>query len=157
APPSRASRSSRRTARSARTTSPAPRSGSTPSPRTTPTPSTRCSRTRRPSCSRSEDPARSTSMTETPPTPAPPKDHGRAGRALKAAVGSAVVLLSAIAASLFFWKPAFMVIVVVAVVVAIWELRRGLSAKGIDIPEEPLMLGGAVMVVVAYLYGAPAL
>ncbi|WP_193608446.1 phosphatidate cytidylyltransferase [Nocardioides lijunqiniae] len=97
-------------------------------------------------------------MTSTSPTPAPPqKDHGRAGRDLKAAVGSAVVLLGAIAASLFFWKPAFMVIVVVAVVVAIWELRRGLSAKGIDIPEEPLMVGGAVMVVVAYLYGAPAL
>ena len=38
-------------------------------------------------------------MTETPPTPAPPKDHGRAGRDLKAAVGSAVVLLAAIAAS----------------------------------------------------------
>ncbi|WP_193612260.1 phosphatidate cytidylyltransferase [Nocardioides lijunqiniae] len=96
-------------------------------------------------------------MTSTSPTPAPQKDHGRAGRDLKAAVGSAVVLLGAIAASLSFWKPAFMVIVVVAVVVAIWELRRGLSAKGIDIPEEPLMVGGAVMVVVAYLYGAPAL
>jgi phosphatidate cytidylyltransferase len=96
-------------------------------------------------------------MTETSPTPAPQKDHGRAGRDLKAAVGSAVALLSAIAASLFFFKPLFMVIVVVAVVVAVWELRRGLAAKDIDIPEEPLMLGGAVMVVVAYLYGAPAL
>lgn len=96
-------------------------------------------------------------MTDTSPALPPQKDHGRAGRDLPAAIASAVVLLAAIAASLFFWKPAFMVIVVIAVVVAIWELRRGLSAKGIDIPEEPLMLGGAVMVVVAYLYGAPAL
>ncbi|GEP33126.1 hypothetical protein NSZ01_08940 [Nocardioides szechwanensis] len=96
-------------------------------------------------------------MTDTSPAAPPQKDHGRAGRDLPAAIASAVVLLAAIAASLFFWKPAFMVIVVIAVVVAIWELRRGLSAKGIDIPEEPLMLGGAVMVVVAYLYGAPAL
>ncbi len=88
---------------------------------------------------------------------APQKDHGRAGRDLKAAVGSAVVLLCAIAASLFFWKPAFMVIVAVAVVVAIWELRKGLMAKDIDLPEQPLMLGGVVMVVVAYLWGAPAL
>ncbi len=88
---------------------------------------------------------------------APQKDHGRAGRDLKAAVGSAVVLLGAIAASLFFWKPAFMVIVAVAVVVAIWELRKGLMAKNIDLPEQPLMLGGVVMVVVAYLWGAPAL
>ncbi|MDN4172865.1 phosphatidate cytidylyltransferase [Nocardioides sp. SOB77] len=96
-------------------------------------------------------------MTESPSPAAPAKDHGRAGRDLRAAVTSAVVLLGAIAASLFFWKTAFMVIVAVAVVVAIWELRRGFSAKGIDLPEQPLMVGGVVMVVVAYFYGAPAL
>ncbi|MAS56217.1 MAG: phosphatidate cytidylyltransferase [Pimelobacter sp.] len=88
---------------------------------------------------------------------APQKDHGRAGRDLKAAITSGVVLLGAIAASLAFWKPAFMLIVVIAVVVAIWELRQGLLAKDIDLPEQPLMLGGAVMVVVAYLYGSDAL
>jgi phosphatidate cytidylyltransferase len=89
--------------------------------------------------------------------PAPQKNHGRAGRDLKAAVASGVVLLAAIFASLFFWKPSFMGIVVAAVVVAIWELRKGLMAKDIDLPEQPLMLGGAVMVVVAYVWGAPAL
>ena len=89
--------------------------------------------------------------------PAPAKDHGRAGRNLPAAVASAVVLLAAIAASLAFWKIAFLGIVAVAVVIAIWELRQGLLAKGIDLPEQPLMVGGVVMVVVAYFYGAPAL
>jgi phosphatidate cytidylyltransferase len=89
--------------------------------------------------------------------PAPAQDHGRAGRDLKAAIGSAVVLLAAIGLSLFFWKPAFMFIVAAAVCVAIWELHKGLLAKAIDIPEQPLMLGGTVMVVVAYLWGAPAL
>jgi phosphatidate cytidylyltransferase len=82
---------------------------------------------------------------------------GRAGRNLPAAVGSAVVLLAAIAASLFFWKTAFMVIVAAAVVVAVWELHQGLKAQGIDLPEQPLMVGGAVMVFVAYFFGAPAL
>lgn len=98
-------------------------------------------------------------MTDLPPSaPAPAlKDHGRAGRNLPAAVGSAVVLLGAIAASLVFWKTAFMFIVAAAVVVAIWELRKGFLAKSIDLPEQPLMLGGVVMVVVAYFYGAPAL
>ncbi len=91
------------------------------------------------------------------PGPVPQKDHGRAGRDLKAAVASAVALLVAIGASLYFWKPAFMGIVVIAVVVAVWELRRGLLAKNIDLPEQPLMVGGAVMVVVAYVWGAPAL
>jgi phosphatidate cytidylyltransferase len=93
----------------------------------------------------------------TTPVPAPAKDHGRAGRDLKAAVGSAVVLLAAIALSLFFWKTAFMLIVAAAVCVAVWELRKGLLAKGIDLPEQPLMIGGSVMVVVAYVWGAPAL
>ncbi|MGZ4449071.1 MAG: phosphatidate cytidylyltransferase [Nocardioides sp.] len=88
---------------------------------------------------------------------APQKDHGRAGRDLRAAVLSAIVLLVAIGASLAFAKGAFMLIVAGAVVVAIWELRKGMLAKGIDLPEQPLMLGGVVMVVVAYVYGAPAL
>jgi len=106
--------------------------------------------------------------TSEPPAPEPPidpiepseaikKDHGRAGRDLRAAVISAVVLVAAILVSLFFWKTAFMGIVAVAVVVAVWELHQGLSAKDIDIPEQPLMLGGVVMVVVAYVWGAPAL
>ena len=91
------------------------------------------------------------------PRPDPPKDHGRAGRDLPAAIGSAVVLVAAILVSLFFWKTAVMGIVAAAVAVAVWELHRGLSAKDVDIPEQPLMLGGVVMVVVAYFWGAPAL
>ena len=93
----------------------------------------------------------------TVPTPVPAKDHGRAGRDLPAAIGSAVVLLGAIALSLLFWKPAFIAIVAVAIVVAVWELRRGLASQDIDLPEQPLMLGAVVMIVVAYFYGAPAL
>ena len=89
--------------------------------------------------------------------PAPAKDHGRAGRNLPVAVASAVVLLVAIVASLAVWKTAFLVIVAAAVVVAVWELRQGLLAHGIDLPEQPLMVGGVVMVVLAYFYGAPAL
>ncbi len=95
-------------------------------------------------------------MASDPQAP-PVRDHGRAGRDLRAAVASAVVLLGAIAASLAFWKPAFMLIVVTAVVVAIWELRQGLLAHDVDLPEQPLMLGGAVMVVVAYVWGTDAL
>ena len=91
-----------------------------------------------------------------PPVP-PVKDHGRAGRNLPAAVASAVVLLALIGASLAFWKTAFMFIVAAAVVVAVWELHKGFLAKGIDLPEQPLMFGGVVMVVVAYFFGAPAL
>lgn len=100
-------------------------------------------------------------MTETSPAPVQPdkpaKNTGRAGRDLPVAIASAVVLVGAIVLSLAFWSSAFMLIVGAAVVVAIWEMHKGLSTRGIDIPQEPLMLGGVVMVVVAYLFGAPAL
>jgi len=92
-----------------------------------------------------------------PPASPPQKDHGRAGRDLPASIASAVVLLAVIAGSLLFWKSAFMLIVAAAVAVAIWELHRGLSAKDIDLPEQPLMVGGVVMVLVAYFWGTPAL
>ena len=96
-------------------------------------------------------------MTDLPVTPPAQQDHGRAGRNLPVAIASGVALLGGIAASLAFWKTAFMFIVAAAVVVAVWELRKGFLAKGIDLPEQPLMVGGVVMVVVAYFYGAPAL
>lgn len=93
------------------------------------------------------------------PSPAAPhtKDHGRAGRNLPAAIASAVVLLSLVAGSLYFWKTAFIVVVGAAVVIGVWELGHGLRNKEIDVPEQPLMVGGVVMVLVAYFYGAPAL
>jgi phosphatidate cytidylyltransferase len=95
--------------------------------------------------------------TPQPPSSEPPKGHGRAGRDLRAAFASAFVLLTAVAVSLLFWKTAFMAVVAAAVVVAVWELRKGFLAKRIDLPEQPLMLGGVVMVAVAYFWGAPAL
>lgn len=92
----------------------------------------------------------------TPDAPAQ-QDHGRAGRNLPAAVGSAVVLLALVGGSLLLWKTAFMVVVAAAVVVAVWELHRGLGNRGIDIPEQPVMAGGVVMVLVAYFWGTDAL
>ncbi|MFT4287236.1 phosphatidate cytidylyltransferase [Nocardioides sp.] len=96
-------------------------------------------------------------MTDNQAAAAPKQDHGRAGRDLKAAIISAVVILAAVALSLLLWKTAFMLIVAVAVVLAVWELHKGLLAKGIDVPEQPLMAGGVVMVLVAYLWGTDAL
>jgi len=94
-----------------------------------------------------------------PPAPPPqqPERKSRAGRDLPAAIASGVALGGAVILSLVFWKPAFMVIVAAAVVVAIWELGQAMRHGGIELPREPLMAGGTVMVVVAYLYGAPAL
>lgn len=90
-----------------------------------------------------------------PDTPsAPAAKVGRAGRNLPAAVGSAVVLLAAIAASLLVWKAAFMAIVVAAVLIAVWELGGAFAARRIRLVREPLMVGGAVMVLTAYVFGS---
>ncbi|MEP7091962.1 MAG: phosphatidate cytidylyltransferase, partial [Nocardioidaceae bacterium] len=99
------------------------------------------------------------SAPETPPapaTPAPPRTS-RAGRNLPAAIGSGLVLGAAIIASLVFWKPAFMLIVVAAVLVAVWELGHAFATGEIRITREPVMAGGVVMVLSAFLFGAPAL
>jgi phosphatidate cytidylyltransferase len=88
-------------------------------------------------------------------TPAPVTS--RAGRNLPAAIASGVVLGVAIIASLMFWKPAFLIIVVAAVLVAVWELAQAFGSGDIRITREPVMVGGVVMVLVAFLFGAPAL
>jgi phosphatidate cytidylyltransferase len=95
--------------------------------------------------------------TATPASAAPPQKASRAGRDLPAAIASGVVLGIAIVGSLVLWKPAFMVVVVAAVVVAVWELGHAFATGEIRITREPVMLGGVVMVVAAYLFGAPAL
>jgi phosphatidate cytidylyltransferase len=90
-------------------------------------------------------------------TPAPAQDHGRAGRNVPVSIASAVVLIAVVLATLLVWKTLFMVVVAAAVLVAIWELHRGFATRDIDLPEQPLMAGGVIMVVVAYFWGSPAL
>jgi phosphatidate cytidylyltransferase len=94
--------------------------------------------------------------TTTPPTAVVPTTS-RAGRDLPAAIASGVVLGVAIVASLVLWKAAFMAIVVAAVVVAVWELGHAFATGEIRIAREPVMAGGVVMVLSAYVFGAPAL
>jgi len=103
-------------------------------------------------------------MNDTPPasaapagSPPPAKSPGRAGRNLPVAIASGVGLVVMIIASLVFYKALFMVVVAGAVIVAVWELDRGFRAKGINLPQEPLMLGGVVMVVLAYVEGSAPL
>jgi phosphatidate cytidylyltransferase len=86
-----------------------------------------------------------------------PAPTGRAGRNLPAAIASGVVLLALIGGSLFFWKPAFVGVVAAAIVLGVWELKQALAEKGIRLPFEPLVVGSLVMLVGAYLGGAPAL
>ena len=91
------------------------------------------------------------------PSGAPAPTAGRAGRNLPAAIASGVVLVAVIIASLLLWKPAFVLVVTVAILLGVWELRAALLTKDIAIPFEPLVIGAVVMLLGAYVGGAPAL
>ncbi len=86
--------------------------------------------------------------------PAPTGGKKRAGRDLRAAIGVGVGLGAVILASLFFYKPVFLGVIVVAVVVGLWELTSRLGeCKEIQAPLVPLAVGGAAMVIAGYLRG----
>jgi phosphatidate cytidylyltransferase len=86
--------------------------------------------------------------------PAPLGGKKRAGRDLRAAIGVGVSLGVVIIASLFFYKPVFLGVIVVAVVVGLWELTSRLTErKEIQAPLVPLAVGGAAMVIAGYLRG----
>jgi phosphatidate cytidylyltransferase len=69
-------------------------------------------------------------------------------------VGVGVGLGAVVAAALFVYKPVFLGVIAVAVVVGLWELSARLTErKGIRVPLPPLAVGGVAMVVTGYLRG----
>ncbi|MEV5875584.1 phosphatidate cytidylyltransferase [Streptomyces sp. NPDC052101] len=89
------------------------------------------------------------------PQPAPAPQKKSAGRDLSAAIGVGVGLGVVIIASLFIYKPVFVGVIAVAVVVGLWELTSRLrERKQIKAPLVPLAVGGAAMVVAGYVRGA---
>lgn len=88
---------------------------------------------------------------------APAKQVGRAGRNLKAAIGVGVALAVLVAASVFLYRPAFVAVVSVALVLAVWEMRQALAERGMAVPLVPVAIGAVSMTVSAYLRGAEAL
>jgi phosphatidate cytidylyltransferase len=89
--------------------------------------------------------------------PAPPKEPGRAGRNLPAAIGVGVGLAGAVLASLFVWRPAFLGVIVVVVAVGVWELVRAIRNSGANPPMIPLVAGGVLMTGLAWWGQADAL
>lgn len=89
------------------------------------------------------------------PTGADSGGKKRAGRDLRAAIGVGSALGAVVLASLFVYKPVFLGVIVLAVVVGLWELTTRLSeCKGIHVPLVPLASGGAAMALVGYRWGA---
>lgn len=114
-----------------------------------------------------------------PPGPQPPPGHpgdgippasgpaaepkkNRAGRNLPAAIGVGLGLGAVVLASLFVWRPAFLAVVVVGVVVGTWEMVRAVGSaaepdRQARPPLVPLLVGAAAMELLAWFGGAEAL
>ncbi|MEK4243540.1 phosphatidate cytidylyltransferase [Janibacter sp. FSL W8-0316] len=88
------------------------------------------------------------------PAPAP---TGRAGRNLPVAIATGVGLGAGAAAALVIHPVAFVVVICIAMVVAVWEMRQALSEGGLFAPFVPVAIGAVSMTVAAYLRGAEAL
>lgn len=87
----------------------------------------------------------------------PRQPRFRAGRDLQAAVLVAVVLLAAIAVSLFAYRPSFAWIVGLAVVYGCWELTSAVATAGVRAAFVPIAVGGICELVAAWNRGPDGL
>ena len=87
----------------------------------------------------------------------PPERRTRAGRNLPAAIGVGLALGAVVLLSLYLWKPAFVGVVVAAIVLAAWELTNALGSGRILVPVVPLAVGAAAIIVSAYAGGSEAM
>ncbi|NNG39761.1 phosphatidate cytidylyltransferase [Flexivirga sp. ID2601S] len=97
----------------------------------------------------------------TPDAPATARDEHnptpRAGRNLYAAIGVGVLLGAIVIASLFIRKEIFVGLAMAASVIGTLELLRAMAHGRLHPPAVPTVAAAAVLPLVAYLWGAPAL
>jgi phosphatidate cytidylyltransferase len=86
-----------------------------------------------------------------------PAAPSRAGRNLPAAIGVGLGLGALIIGSVVLRKELLLVVVIAAVAVGVWELRRALVRVSIHIPLVPSVVGSVSMLVSAYAGGGEAL
>jgi phosphatidate cytidylyltransferase len=90
-------------------------------------------------------------LTEPPAAPAP--THGRAGRNLPAAIGIGVGLGAYVVLSLVYFKPAFVALVAVALVLAAVELHEALKKQGMTSAIIPIAIGSVAIAFGSYFAG----
>ena len=88
--------------------------------------------------------------------PAPEAKPSRAGRNVPVSIAVGLSLLAVVGASLFFVKVAFLGIVLLAALLALWEFSNALSTGGIRVPVVPVAIGGLAILVGSYLGGIEA-
>jgi phosphatidate cytidylyltransferase len=91
------------------------------------------------------------------PAAPPVTRRPKAGRNLPAAIGVGVGLAALVIASLAVRREAFLVILVAAMWIGAWEMRRAVRQTGIDVPLVPVVIGALSMLLSAYFRGPEAL
>lgn len=100
-------------------------------------------------------------MTDSPTTEEPAtrraQPTSKAGRNLPAAIGVGVALAILVIATLSIRREAFLAVLVAAMWIGAWEMRRALQRAEIDVPLIPVAIGAASMVLAAFFRGPEAL
>ena len=87
--------------------------------------------------------------------PAPAKR--RAGRNVPVATAVGVALAALVLLTLYTVTFLFVGLVTIAVMLGVFEVCRVLGRRGIDVPLVPIVVGGAAMIIAAYVDGTDAL
>jgi phosphatidate cytidylyltransferase len=87
--------------------------------------------------------------------PSPPPS--RAGRDLRAAIGVGVGLGAVILATLLLYKPLFVAVATVGIVLGVYELIQALRAGHIEAPPVPTLAAAVTLMPLAYVGGTEAL
>jgi phosphatidate cytidylyltransferase len=91
------------------------------------------------------------------PPEAPARKPGRAGRDMVAAIGVGLGLGAVIIASLLIYRPAFLLVIGVAILVGIVELTRAVEAGEARPPLVPVLVGAVAMLGLAWTRGPSGL
>ncbi len=89
--------------------------------------------------------------------PGPGGPSSRAGRDLPLAIATGLTLGALAAGTLLIHPVAFVALICVAAVVAVWEMRQALAEGGLHAPFVPVAVGSVSLIVAGYVRGAEAL
>jgi phosphatidate cytidylyltransferase len=101
------------------------------------------------------DSAQSTTIevSELPAPPAAAGEPSRAGRNLPVALAVGLGLGALVIVTLFLYRPAFLTVVIAAILIGMRELTGALGTKGLRPPLIPLLLGATAILCTAYAEG----
>lgn len=88
---------------------------------------------------------------------AAPVTSGRAGRNMPVAITVGLLLGALVVAALFIKREIFVAVAVVACAIALVELAIAFRSRGINIPQVPLQVGSAGIIISSFVAGSEAL